>query len=57
MSAKLSSKSPPRDAILASVREELVHRLQLYVESEDEEVDAVTLTSVAAAIQARWLSI
>jgi hypothetical protein len=57
MSAELSSKNSPREAILASVKEELVSCLHLYVGPEDDDVNVVTLTTVAAAIQARWLSI
>jgi hypothetical protein len=55
MGARLSSKSTPQEPILASIKEELVHRLQLLVEPED--INDVTFAAVAAAIQARWLSI
>jgi hypothetical protein len=57
MSTKLSSSSSPQEAILATVKEELVNRLQLYVEPENEDVNTVTFAAVAAAIQARWVSI
>jgi hypothetical protein len=55
MGTLLSGESGPGEGILATVKEELVHRLQLHVEAEG--VNNITVTAVAAAIQARWLSI
>jgi hypothetical protein len=52
---KLSSKSALRKAIFASIKEDLVRQLRLYVQLEGDK--DITLTDIDRAIRARWLSI
>jgi len=52
---RLSNETAARECTPASIEDDLVRRLKLYLQPEDER--NVTLTDIARAIWARWLSI